>query len=384
MDCRKCLVLALGLLTLAGCTRHLTTGLQDEPVAQNDAPALMGSPFRPGNDNPKRAFRPATYVARGEFLMSEASLQEPGSPNLEKQREQARQSFLQALRADPNYLPAHVALARYYATTDEVERAVASYRKVLEIEPNNHPIWYELGMCQARKKDWTNALASLGKAVALDKENRQYNNMLGFTLARMGHYDQSLACFAKVQGEAMAHYNLARMLEHLKQPDLCKKHLQLALAKMPDFAPAQSLLAQLNAPAKPAASAGLPEPASAIPQAVSQAVGQPAPAVPVQPVSYNYPASSPTTEAQPAGAPGMLKISEVTTSLVPASNPVILPSVPARVQVSPVSSSNPVTSPTAEAQPPGAPADLMIIGVTCIPLTPTHFTPLVHVDKKAE
>jgi tetratricopeptide (TPR) repeat protein len=334
MDCRKCLVLALGLMTVAGCTRHLTTGQQEESLVHYDPPPPSGSPFRAGNDNPKPFTKPGTWLARGEFMMQEAAHLDAG-PIQDKGREAARQAYLQALRVDPNYLPAHVALARLHGTLEEYDKAAGYYRKVLEVEPNNHPIWYELGMNQARKKDWDNALVSLGKAVELDPENKQYNNMLGFTLARTGQYDRSLSVFAKLQGEAAAHYNLARMLQHMKQTELCKQHLLLALAQKQDFDQARALLAQLEAPAEavpstaPGVPAALADPISPVQPAAPQVTVTPLPPARIQPVNYSTQEASPTPEVRPSGAPAVLKIAEVSGApAAPTSNAVILPPPP--------------------------------------------------------
>ena len=54
-------------------------------------------------------------------------------------------------------------------------------------------------------------------------------------------------CFRRIDGEARAHYNLARMLRHMKQDDLCWQQLQLAVQKDPKLQEARTLLAQMDA-----------------------------------------------------------------------------------------------------------------------------------------
>jgi tetratricopeptide (TPR) repeat protein len=101
-------------------------------------------------------------------------------------------------------------------------------------------------MYHARQKQWDPALARLRAACNLDPENRTYNNTLGYTLARMEQYDESVAVFTRLNGEAVAHYNVARMLHHLKQDGLSDQHAARALELNPDLATAQELLAELH------------------------------------------------------------------------------------------------------------------------------------------
>jgi len=63
----------------------------------------------------------------------------------------------------------------------------------------------------------------------------------------VGRYQDSLNCFVRSYGnEAMAHYQLARMLHHLGQNDQARQCLQAALHRDPKLEPAQVLLAELT------------------------------------------------------------------------------------------------------------------------------------------
>jgi tetratricopeptide (TPR) repeat protein len=159
-------------------------------------------------------------------------------------------------------------------------------------------------MCYARKKEWTPAVQDFQKAVELDPENRPFANTLGFALARAGQYDESLRCFARLQGEAMAHYQLARMLQHLQQTDLCRQHLELALAKDPKLDAARQMKDPLDGRA-----------------------GQPVQAI--QTVGYAEPQPQPAAEAdaRPMVVEVNPELSEGRRILPPP--PVVCPSVPA-------------------------------------------------------
>src|SRR5262249_45252356 len=137
-------------------------------------------------------------------------------------------------------------LARLYLAMDDQSHAVDAFEKALKVYPENAALWFELGMAHNRKQRWEPALAGLTKAVEREPENRTYVDMLGYTLGRAGRFQESLECFARVHGEARAHYNLARMLRHLGQPELCRQHLELALRKDEKLEPAQAMLNELQ------------------------------------------------------------------------------------------------------------------------------------------
>src|SRR5262249_2411338 len=142
-------------------------------------------------------------------------------------------------------------------------------------------VWHEFGMCHARQKQWEPALEILKEAVEVDPENRLYAHSYAYCLARARRFEQSYLIFAKLDGEANAHYNLARMLLHMQQEALSKEHLRLALAANPDLAAAQQLLTTLNAPQEqlpePIATTGSEDSDAAVLQVLDSAASVPSP-----------------------------------------------------------------------------------------------------------
>jgi tetratricopeptide (TPR) repeat protein len=180
------------------------------------------------------------------------------------------------LSIDPRYLPAYESLAKLYGDLKDHSHAVATYRQATQMFPNEARVYYELGNCYGSYKEWDPAIHSLARAVDLDPENRQFVDTLGWMQARVGHYDESLATFRKVHDVAEAHYRLALMLEHLNQPELCKQHLRIALAKDPQQERAKAMLVQLNeAPANPIQRTSYTESAKAELTGVSPAAEEP-------------------------------------------------------------------------------------------------------------
>jgi Tfp pilus assembly protein PilF len=249
MDCRRWVVPGLALLLgVWGCNHQASSVPGPMPPSYQTAPPPLA--VKQEKPEPKRPPMPETCVAAGEFFAKESAAQENGSTAQEEMREKARKAFQQALSLDPKCLPAYCSLAQLYTTMADHDHAISTYQKAIKLAPNEASLHFELGMCQARKKDWPSALESLQKAVDLDPENRPYVNTLGHALARAGRFQDSLACFRRIHGPGMAHYQLARMLFHLQQPEMGRRELELALQSDPDLEPARKLLAQ-NQPGRP-------------------------------------------------------------------------------------------------------------------------------------
>jgi tetratricopeptide (TPR) repeat protein len=239
----------LGLL--AGCfPSAFFSGRGNDP-----SPNPMGDPLAsakvtiPQRDLPKRAPKADTCVAFGR-LQLEAARDGTRSPAQSRELyDTARKYFQEGMKTDPKCLDAYIGLIRAYEGLGDHVRTVEAYQKAISTFPKEAALYYELGMYQARRKEWGSSLDNLCKATELAPDNRQYANMRGFCLARMGRYDESLAWFTKTVGEPEAHYNVARMLHHVKHEEACKRHLQRSLEINPGYREAREFLAQLQGPA---------------------------------------------------------------------------------------------------------------------------------------
>jgi tetratricopeptide (TPR) repeat protein len=233
MVCRRLHVVAAGLLAVAGCTYPFARMRTEPPTEarQPDEPSVKAN----------------TWIAFGDFRTSAAFAPESTPAQQQQFREDAKLAYLKAIEIDPNRTAAYLGLGRLQQMSGENEGAQAVYERALKVQPNEPRLWFELGMCHCRAKNWSTALEGLGKAAELDPGNRQYSTTLGFALARAGRYEESYVALARHNGEPKAHYDLARMLCHLNQPELARQQLTLALQKDPSMAQARALAAELDA-----------------------------------------------------------------------------------------------------------------------------------------
>ncbi|MFO0930760.1 MAG: tetratricopeptide repeat protein [Gemmataceae bacterium] len=259
MDCRRPLVVWLGVLTLAaGCT-HPVAGLRTKPAVAKD---VASEPT---------THQAATYVAFGDFRASSAYSAETPPAMQQQLREDARLSYLKAMEVNPKYVPAYLALARLQQRAEDYTAAIATYQKAVTIDPNDSNLWYELGMCQCRQKKWIDAVVHLRKAIELGPDNGAYRKTLGYTLGRAGRLEESLQVLTEAEGEARANYDLARMLHHMNQTDQARQYTTRAAQLDPSLPGLQTFVALLD---------GKPAPVDAAVQTTSF---QPAPGQPEQP-----------------------------------------------------------------------------------------------------
>lgn len=251
MDGRLILSLALlAPLAFCGCAFQ-QNHLSGEPVKTVSLTDVLL-----GKDGPSQKTTVNVGLAFARLREGQAADAKNTPREREKLLEDARLSYQRVLELSPESVEAATGLARVHAALNDHERALATYRKVLEKHPRLAVVWHDLAMCQARRKDFVQAITCCKKAHELEPENRTYANTLGWLLARAGRFQESFALMGRLHGEAQAHYKMAQMLAHLKQPEQCRQHLQLALQKNPELTAAREMLTRLDQEEPGGSSAG--------------------------------------------------------------------------------------------------------------------------------
>jgi len=251
MDCRRSLHLAsLGLVCLSswlagGCfwttTQAVTTQQITSPSAQ------VTADVKQDDEATKKKKHAASCVAGAEMLRIEANAPKYTQAQRDDFRERAKKGYEQALRLDSKNAAAQLGIARLCLDANDHDLAVAAYQKALKQNPKDLTLLYELGMVHARAKEWDRAVVHLKAAYELAPDNKECAGTLGHCLARAGRIDEALDIFRKTVGEAKAHFNVARMLHHVNQDELCRQHLELALRADPQLVEARDMLIQLSA-----------------------------------------------------------------------------------------------------------------------------------------
>jgi Tfp pilus assembly protein PilF len=217
-------------------------------------------------DVPKHDPKPQTFIAAGALEEGKASNGKAGPAEQNAYRDEARKYYQKAIEIDPHCVQGYGQLANLYILQDDLDRAVAVYQQALQQNPKVAQLWYDFGIVQCRRKDMNAAMQGFAKAHELDPENRHYATDYGLFLARAGRPQEAVTVLSRVMSKADANYQVARMMDHLKQSDLCRQYLTAALTERPNHPGAQDMVAQLNRPA------GMPANAPAIASAATPTV----------------------------------------------------------------------------------------------------------------
>lgn len=159
---------------------------------------------------------------------------------------EAETRYREALRAEPKDLNALVGLARLHDRQGQSEQAIELYQKAAQAHPTNALIYNDLGLCHRRRQELDKSLAAFRKAVDLQSDNAKYRNNLAGVLVEGGRVDEAFKELAAVSPPAVAHYNLAHLLEQKSQRPAAITHLQKAVALDANLLPARDLLNQFT------------------------------------------------------------------------------------------------------------------------------------------
>ncbi len=207
-------------------------------------------PFGHSKQDGKRLPKADTEVAFGDYKVRESQISPQLTPvERERMLEQARCAYQRAQEIDSNSVTASIGLGHVYSLLGNYERAISCYQEALKRHPREARLWFELGMCHGQRKEFDAAIPCFQKALSLDPDNRSCATSLGLCLARAGKFDQSLQVLTHLNGEAKAHLQIARMCEHMQQPEAARSHLQIALQQDPRLAESaqiQELLVRLQ------------------------------------------------------------------------------------------------------------------------------------------
>ncbi|MYM58423.1 type IV pilus biogenesis/stability protein PilW [Vibrio sp. OCN044] len=143
----------------------------------------------------------------------------------------AKQNFQMALEHAPKYYRSHIAMARYFDTVSDYEKAHKWYKNALRSEPNNGQVLNDYGSFLCKRSQFKLAQMQFTKAMALDdyyhiadvyqnsalcwlKEGQPEQAITHFrhTLARDPNRPQTLLNLAKLEIE---HGALNQALKHL-------------------------------------------------------------------------------------------------------------------------------------------------------------------------
>ncbi len=160
--------------------------------------------------------------------------------------EKALRHFQEALRLDPQYLPAHTALARLYDRQGKFDLALKHYRQAVQLKPQQASLHNDLGVCLARAGKLAQAAQALRHAVRLKPQEVRYRNNLATVLVHLGQIREAQQHLQAVHPPEVAAYNLGYLLAQAQRPQLARQFFIQALQHNPQMAAARWWLDRLS------------------------------------------------------------------------------------------------------------------------------------------
>jgi tetratricopeptide (TPR) repeat protein len=234
MDRRKMFWLSSFVLgSLAGCA-HTSTGDKPGNTSQAGTVASAQTASREQPPEPKDVdAKPASLVQIADIQAEVVKDKSRSQADRQNALDLAKTNYRRAIKLDPNCLPAYLGLAHLCSDAGEHDLAIQALDSALAKLPRDASLWYERGMVMGRQKRYDDAIRNLNQAIQLDPSNANYGKSLGLMLAHAGRADEAVVALQHWMSDADAHYNVARILEHIGLAAESQRQLQLALRADP-------------------------------------------------------------------------------------------------------------------------------------------------------
>ena len=103
----------------------------------------------------------------------------------------AQAEFLSALNARPDDWTSHYNLGNFYASRNEIEKAIASYETALRLEPRAVLPLTNIAIVYGQSREYDKAEMSLRKAMEIDSKSAPVHFNLGLLMAERGKTDEA-------------------------------------------------------------------------------------------------------------------------------------------------------------------------------------------------
>ena len=142
---------------------------------------------------------------------------------------QAIAAFERALKADPQFAPAHAALLSVHLSLGQLEEAEKHYHAGVRIDPEMFEVHHDFGIILRRREQIQEAADLFRKALEINPFYADSHNNLGFVLADQGLFAEAERHFRLAlenqPGMVFSHFELAKVLQAQGKEEEAIHHL---------------------------------------------------------------------------------------------------------------------------------------------------------------
>jgi tetratricopeptide (TPR) repeat protein len=162
----------------------------------------------------------------------------------------AEAMYKRALETSETNLPALLGYAHVLDRQGKLDEATHYYQQAALHHPEDATAHNDLGLCYARGGMLNESVVELAKAVELQPQKQLYRNNIATVFVELGQPQQALQHLMVTEQPAVAHYNLACLLQQRGQSQAAASHFAQAAQHDPSLPGVQEWTRQLaGAPA---------------------------------------------------------------------------------------------------------------------------------------
>lgn len=126
--------------------------------------------------------------------------------------DKAEQAYLQALRIEPNFVPALINLADYYRSTGRGSKSEPLFKKALDVAPDSGATHHSYGLFLVRKQNYEDALPHFKAAIQQNDALPRYAYVYAVALDNIGRTDEAIKALVKANERWSNQYDLLMTL----------------------------------------------------------------------------------------------------------------------------------------------------------------------------
>lgn len=159
----------------------------------------------------------------------------------------AKSQYEKALELEPKNYEVMLAYAHMNDRAGKFDEAAKLYQRAIAVQPKQPTAYNDLGLCLARVNRYDDAVKNLNKAIEIQPQKALYRNNLATVLVQQNKVNEAVTQLSAVNPPAVAHYNVAFLLQRRGDLNAATQHMVTAAQLDPNFAAARQWL-QENQP----------------------------------------------------------------------------------------------------------------------------------------